>query len=124
MYNLYVITFLQPLMYKQVAKHEKVVDIYSRKLIESNVVTQEDYEVSGSVCVCVCVNTFKEICMTFQRHNMYYIFLQKTFLFTLSQYQYLTVDKYCCICTRVSYRNFFLVGGEGEVCGALPQHPA
>ena len=42
-------------MYKQVAKHEKVVDIYSRKLIESNVVTQEDYEVIGSVGGCACM---------------------------------------------------------------------
>ena len=41
-------------MYKQIKKHEKVVDMYARKLMENSIVTQEDYEVSECGCVCVC----------------------------------------------------------------------
>ena len=44
-------THAQPLMYKQIKKHEKVVEKYARKLIESSICTGEDYQ----VCVCVCV---------------------------------------------------------------------
>ena len=42
-------------MYKQIKKHEKVVESYARKLIESNVVTQEDYDVSVLYITHVCV---------------------------------------------------------------------
>ena len=35
-------------MYKQIKKHEKLVEMYARKLVEGNVVTQEDYEVHGT----------------------------------------------------------------------------
>jgi 2-oxoglutarate dehydrogenase E1 component len=44
----------QPLMYKQIKKHEKLVDMYARKLMESNVVTQEDYEVCGTCIYVPC----------------------------------------------------------------------
>ena len=39
-------------MYKQIKKHEKLVDMYARKLMESNVVTQEDYEVMWHMYIC------------------------------------------------------------------------
>lgn len=50
----------QPLMYKQIAKHEKVVDIYSRKLIESNVVTQDDYEREKNKYDAICKEAYEK----------------------------------------------------------------
>jgi 2-oxoglutarate dehydrogenase E1 component len=50
----------QPLMYKQIKKHEKLVDMYARKLMESNVVTQEDYEKEKNKYDQVCKDAYEK----------------------------------------------------------------
>ena len=43
----------QPRMYQVIERHDPVVELYARSLIDGGVVTLEEYNVRVSVCVCV-----------------------------------------------------------------------
>ena len=51
--------FTQPRMYQIISKHPKVVDIYRGKLLEGNVITEQEYQEEVAKYDEICEKSFK-----------------------------------------------------------------